>query len=86
MQTPSIKVYTKRAGAPDVYAKFPGDTHIHAIIGKHGELRVHSSKLNTDAEIESKNLPKEVYTVLAVYNAREWESYHSDTKEEDTPE
>lgn len=89
MQTPTISVYTKRAPVtPDVYEKLPGDTYIHALLGKHGELRIHSSKQNPDAEIESKNLPKEVYTVIAVYNATEWESYHSstDAKVEDTPE
>lgn len=82
MQSPRITVRTDDGNDAVAYEKLPGDAYCHALIGKHGELRVHSSKPNDDANIESQNLPKEVYTVLAVYNQRVWRSYHPDAQDE----
>ena len=58
----------------EVYVSIEGDHYVHAYVGKQGELRVNSVRIQEDADIE-KNKQELVTTELRVFNARVWRDF-----------
>lgn len=76
MKVPSVRVKPNSDNDAVEYVPLEGDHFVHAIVGKHGELRINSVCVQDDADIE-KNKQELTTTPIIVWSANSWRRFNN---------